>query len=89
MTDFIEVYDVHHNCFNDYTRTPNVTKAEFVRFYRTLNASYEDDKLFVTMVRNVWGIKEEKVDNAQRSFAGGNDPSVNSRDRYLRQNVKN
>ena len=89
LTDFIEIYDVHHNVFNDYNRNPNVSKAEFVRFYRTLNPNYDDDVLFVGMVKNVWGVREEKLDNSKMSFAGGNDPSKNSRDRYNRQNVKN
>lgn len=84
MSDFIEVYEVHHNCFNDYSRTNKVTKAEFVQFYRTLNPSFEEDLHFTSMVRNVWGVKEEKVDNTKRSWAGGNDPSVNSRDRFMR-----
>ena len=84
MTDFIEIYDVHHNCFNDYNRNPNVSKAEFIRYYRTLNPNYEDDLSFTSMVRNVWGVREEKVDNAQRSWAGGNDASKNSRDRYMK-----
>jgi hypothetical protein len=89
MTDFIEVYDVHHNCFNDYNRTNQVSKAEFVQYYRTLNPNYQEDLHFNSMVRNVWDVKEVKVDNRDRSFAGGNDPALNSRDRYMRQNVKN
>ena len=49
---------------------------------------YEDDISFITMVKGVWGVKIEKVDNAQMNFAGGNDPSQNSRDRYMKANSR-
>jgi len=44
--------------------------------------------IFIAMVKGVWGVKEEQVDVSQRGIAGGNDPSINSRDRYIKQNNK-
>lgn len=63
-----------------------MSKDEFFEFYRTLNPSYDDDLSFVSMVRGVWGISNENPDVSQRGWAGGNDASQNSRDRYQKAN---
>lgn len=86
MTDFLEIYEVHHNTFNNYQRQDQVTKNEFFEFYRTLNPSYDDDASFVSMVKGVWGITNEQPDVSKRGWAGGNDPALNSRDRYQKAN---
>ncbi len=88
LTEFLENYEVHHNTFNNYKKNDRVSMAEFREFYRTLSCNYEEDAAFVNMVKGVWGVKQENIDNSQRSFAGGNDASVNSRDRYMKQNNK-
>lgn len=59
ITDFLEIYDIHHNTFNNYGKNDKVTKAEFMEFYRTLSPSYEDDLQFIQMVKGVWNIKED------------------------------
>ena len=39
------------------------------------------------MVRGVWGVKNDVLSSTYATgFAGGNDPSQNSRDRYMRAN---
>jgi len=89
ITDFLEIYDIHHNVFNNYNKTPNVSKAEFTEYYRTLGAAFDEDNHFISLVKNCWDLKEEKVDSSQRNFAGGNDDSKNARERFMKQNVKN
>jgi hypothetical protein len=84
----MELIEVHHNTFNSYQRQDNVSKDEFFEFYRTLNPSYEDDLSFVSMVRGVWGVINDNPDVAARGWAGGNDVSANSRDRYQKANAK-
>jgi len=66
LTDFIEIYEVHHNCFNNYERTQKISKAEFMQYWRTMNPHYEEDAAFVSAVKNCWGVVEEKVDNSDR-----------------------
>ena len=88
VTDFLEIYEIHHNTFNNFTKNNNVSFAEFKDFYRTLNPSYEDDLTFATMVRGVWGYKTEVVDSSKRGFAGGLDDATNSRDRYIKSTSK-
>ena len=88
VTDFLEIYEIHHNTFNNFTKNNNVSFDEFKDFYRTLNPSYEDDLTFATMVRGVWGYKNEVQDVSKRGFAGGLDDATNSRDRYLKSTSK-
>lgn len=59
LIDFLEIFEVHHNTFNNYQRQDNVSKDEFFEFYRTLNPSYDDDLSFISMVRGVWGVKND------------------------------
>ena len=62
ITDFLEIFEIHHNTFNNFQKSDKVTKDEFLEFYRTLSASYEDDLTFISMVRGVWGVKNETPD---------------------------
>ena len=55
----MEIFEVHHNTYNNYQRQDQVIKDEFFEFYRTLNPSYDDDMNFVSMVKGVWGISNE------------------------------
>lgn len=71
ITDFLEVYDVHHNTYNNYQRQDFVTRDEFVEFYRTLSCSYDDDQSFNNMVKGVWGVRNDAPDVSQRGWAGG------------------
>jgi len=71
ITDFLEIFEIHHNTFNNFSKNANVSREEFIEFYRTLNPSYDDDLTFVSMVRGVWGVKNETPDVAARSYAGG------------------
>ena len=87
ITDFLEMFEVHHNTFNNYERQDKVTKEEFVEFYRTLGPSYEEDGIFACMVRGVWGVKNEAPDVSQRGWAGGKD-GANSRQRYMKANYQ-
>jgi hypothetical protein len=86
ITDFLEVYEIHHNTYNNFNKNPNVTIEEFLEFYRTLSPAYEDDLTFASMVRGVWGVKEIKTDPSARIFAGGKPDAQNSRDRYIKAN---
>ena len=61
-------------------------KDEFMEFYRTISAQYDEDLAYVSMIKGCWGIKFEMPDPSQRIFAGGNDTAVNSRDRYQKAN---
>lgn len=87
LTDFLEVYEIHHNTFNNFSKNNNVSFDEFREFYRTLNPSYDNDLTFATMVRGVWGVKNEAPDVSQRGFAGGKDEHINSRDRYIKSTI--
>jgi len=40
------------------------------------------------MVKGVWGVKNDEPDVSKRGWAGGNDPAINSRDRYVKANTK-
>jgi hypothetical protein len=71
ITDFLEVYEIHHNTYNNFEKQPKVTRSEFREFYRTLSPTYEDDLVFNAMVRGVWGVKEVRPDVTERNFAGG------------------
>ena len=84
ITDFLEVYEIHHNTFNNFNKNPNVSAEEFQEFYRTLNPSYEDDLTFASMVRGVWGVRNEVPDVSQRGWAGGKEDATNARDRYIK-----
>ena len=55
----MEIFEMHHNTFNDYQKSDKVTKAEFLEFYKTVSPNYEDDISFVSMVKGVWGVKFE------------------------------
>jgi hypothetical protein len=88
ISDFLEIYEVHHNTFNDYKKVDYVTKAEFFEFYRTLGCNFDDDASFAVMVKGVWGVKQEFQDVSQKGWAGGQDASLNSRDRYQKANAK-
>ena len=89
VTDFLETFEVHHNTFHDYKKSEQVSFREFEEFYKTLGASYmDDDGTFESMVRGVWGVKTEHVDPSKRDFAGGADGAVNSRQRYVKNNMK-
>ena len=88
ISDFLEIFEVHHNTFNNFAKNPQVSRAEFLEFYRTLSPSYDEDAAFVAMVRGVWGLKDEQPDVAQRGFAGGVPDAQNSRDRYIKANMQ-
>lgn len=89
ITDFLEIFEIHHNTFNNFQKNDKVTKEEFLEFYRTLGPNYEDDQNFCAMVRGVWGIKFENPDASSLGFAGGKEDATNSRDRYMKANFKN
>lgn len=86
VTDFLEVFEIHHNTYNNFNKNPNVSREEFLEFYRTLSPSYDDDLTFASMVRGVWGVQEKRQDPADRNFAGGKPDAQNSRDRYIKAN---
>jgi hypothetical protein len=88
LTDFMEVFEVHHNTFNNFQRNDQVREEEFIEFYRTLSPSYDEDLTFCSMVRGVWGVKEEQPDISKRGWAGGKEDAQNSRDRYAKANSK-
>lgn len=71
ITDFLEIFEIHHNTFNNFQKNAQVSLNEFIEFYRTLSPSYDDDLTFATMVRGVWGVKNEAPDVSQRPWAGG------------------
>ena len=79
---------MHHNSYNDYSKNDKVSRAEFIEFYRTNSANYEEESAFINMVKGVWGIKFEQPDVSQRGWAGGKDDAQNSRDRYQKANMK-
>lgn len=87
ITDFLEIFEIHHNSFNNYQKTDQVSKQEFSEFYRTLSPNYEDDSTFCAMVRGVWGIKNDAMSASYASgWAGGANDAQNSRDRYIKAN---
>lgn len=87
VTDFLEIFEIHHNCFNNYKKTDQVSKQEFSEFYRTLSPNYEDDSTFCAMARGVWGIKNDAMSATYASgWAGGANDAQNSRDRYNKAN---
>ena len=86
ITDFLEIIETHHNTYNNFAKSDKVSKDEFLEFYRTLSPNYEDEATFISMVRGVWGVKNEKQDSASMGFAGGKDAAINSRDRYQKAN---
>lgn len=61
INDFLEVFEVHHNTYNNFEKNPSVTKDEFFEFYRTLGPSY-DEPTFISMVKGVWGVRNEAPD---------------------------
>ena len=82
----MEIFEIHHNTYNNFNKSDKVTREEFIEFYRTLSPNYEDDATFISMVRGVWGVKNERPDNSTMGWAGGKDAAVNSRDRYQKAN---
>jgi hypothetical protein len=59
ITDFLEIFEIHHNAFNSFKKTDSVSKEEFMEFYRTLSPNYDDDSTFCSMVRGVWGVRND------------------------------
>ena len=51
--------DVYVNTYNNFSKVDKVTKDEFLEFYRTLAPNYEDDFTFTSMVKGVWGLKND------------------------------
>ncbi len=87
ITDFLEIFELHHNSYNGFKKTDNVTKDEFNEFYKTLSPNYEDDSTFCAMVRGVWGVKNDVMSASYASgWAGGANDAQNSRDRYIKAN---
>lgn len=87
ITDFLEIFELHHNSFNSFKKTDLVTREEFNEFYRTLSPNYEDDSTFCAMVRGVWGIRNDAMSASYASgWAGGANDAQNSRDRYNKAN---
>jgi len=88
IAQFIEVYDIHHNSFNDYQKQDKVTQEEFIQYYRIVSANYDNEAAFINMVKGVWGIKFETPDVSERDWAGGKDKAGNHRERYRQENMK-
>ena len=87
ITDFLEIFEIHHNSFNNFKKTDQVSKDEFIQFYRTLSPNYDSDSTFCSMVRGVWGIRNDPQSSGTTSgWAGGPDAAQNSRDRYMKAN---
>ena len=87
LNDFLEIFEMHHNTFNGFKKTDQVSKEEFMELYRTLSPSYDDDSTFTALVRGVWGIKNDVMSSTYaQGWAGGNDTAINSRDRYIKAN---
>jgi hypothetical protein len=84
----LEIFEVHHNTFNNFQRQDQVRQAEFVEYYRTLSPSYDEDLLFMSMVKGVWGVKVEQTDVSKKGWAGGKEDAQNSRDRYTKANSR-
>mmetsp|Transcript_21582 Transcript_21582/g.15796 ORF Transcript_21582/g.15796 Transcript_21582/m.15796 type:complete len:184 (+) Transcript_21582:2415-2966(+) len=82
ITQFLEIYEIHHNTFNNYNRTDTVSFEEFKQFYRVISANYDDEHAFINMVKGVWGIKFENPDVADMGWAGSKDTAANHRERY-------
>ena len=40
ITDFLEIFEMHHNTYNNYEKQDKVTADEFREFYRTLSCAY-------------------------------------------------
>ena len=89
LIDFMEIFEINHNTFNNYQKTNSVGQPEFMEYYRIVSANYEDDQIFEALVKNSWGIKFEKADVAKSGWAGGKDEAGdNSRARYQKANAK-
>ncbi len=86
LVDFLEIFEIHHNTFNNNSRTDQVSKNEFFEFYRTVSPNYDDDSIFSSMVRGCWGVRNENRPATQQTYAGGNNDALNSRDRYIKAN---
>lgn len=86
ITDFLEIFEMHHNTFNNYQKQDKVSKDEFFEFYRVQSCYYDDDMSFIQYVKGVWGVKMDKEDVSNKGWAGGNDTAVNGRDRYQKAN---
>jgi len=86
VNEFLEVYEMHHNNFNNMRKSDMVSKDEFFDYYRTLGACYEDDVNFEGMVKGVWGVKFQMPEASQRAPAGGKDVASNAKERYQQAN---
>lgn len=82
----MEIFEIHHNTYNNFSKSDKVSRDEFIEMYRTLSPNYEDDQTFISMVRGVWGVTNERGDVASMGWAGGKETAVNSRDRYQKAN---
>lgn len=52
-----------------------------------MSPNYDDDFTFCTMVRGVWGVKNDAMSASYASgWAGGANDAQNSRDRYIKAN---
>lgn len=66
FTDFIDLFDAHHNVENKFQPTRAVTWEEFTEFYNNFSATIQEDKRFELLVTQVWDIdlKEEHTISA-------------------------
>jgi Ca2+-binding EF-hand superfamily protein len=61
LSEFLDNFDYHFNLLNQ-GRNPDdeeVTKQEFIDFYRYISNGIEDDNYFNKMMSGVWGLKQE------------------------------
>ena len=66
--EFIETFEAHHSVYDAANSGDSeVTKEEFIEYYKNISFLVEHDNLFKSTLKNVWEMPE---DNAFKSGAG-------------------
>ena len=88
LGQFLETIEMHHNMFNNYSKSDKMTRNEFMAYYRIISAMYEDESSFMNMIKGVWNVKYQQPGHNELGSAGGKEDAQSSRDRYQKANMK-
>jgi Ca2+-binding EF-hand superfamily protein len=56
LTDFIDLFDSHHNVIKNFKVTKDVQWEEFVEFYTAISSTISNDKEFEILITCVWSL---------------------------------
>jgi hypothetical protein len=68
LTDFIDLFDSHHNVAKNFKATKDVQWEEFVEFYTAISSTIANEKEFEILITCVWSL--DLADTKEGPIAG-------------------